>query len=140
KQILVTFTKEDTVKKIFREKEPIWSLYIQEFAARILPVDPYSNDYRKRNAFAYKLSGVPLNCNYRDLEPILKKLKAKSCVIDKPKSFGCNYAYIYVDKDDYKKDIFTSWNIFETKIYCTAADLHVKVYGACGNPTHNATQ
>src|SRR5207237_280546 len=72
KQIVVTFLDEKTAQDIFVNKN-IWSLYIQEFAAKILPIDTESKIFKNRSSFTYRLTGLPVNCRYKDLEPILSK-------------------------------------------------------------------
>src|SRR5581483_6320311 len=136
KQIIVTFKNEDITHDIFHNKN-IWSLHIQEFAARILPVDTESPEFKNRTKFTYKLSGLPINCRYRDLEPILThKLKAKTCVIDFTKNFGCTTAYVNVDEKDFDAEKYISWNIFKTKIYCTTTTKNIVTCNGCGSPTH----
>ena len=79
-----------------------------------------------------------MNCTYRDLEPILtKKLKAKSCVIDYTKKYGCTNAIVHVDEPDFDQNKYVSWNIFKTKIFCTILAHNTPTCGGCGTPTHN---
>src|SRR5207244_13497381 len=111
KQLYVTFKSENTLEKIFVTKD-IWSLHIQEYAARILPVNTKSDIYKERSDFCYKFTGVPLNCNFYDLERILKKLQARACVIEGYKQNGCTKAFVYTSPKYFDNNKFTSCNIF----------------------------
>ena len=106
RQLFVTFKSETTLEKIFI-KDNIWSLFVQEYAARILPVNAESEIFKERTETYYKLTGVPLNCNYYDLEPIIKrKLNAKACIIEGYKQNGCTIAYAYVRRKFYDENKF----------------------------------
>jgi len=135
RQLYVTFKSENTLQNIFVSKD-IWSLHIQEYAARILPVNTKSEIYKERSDYCYKFTGVPLNCNFYDLEPILKKLQARACVIEGYKQNGCTKAFIYTSPKCFDNNKFTSWNIFGAKIYCTVSSSNYSSCNACGNPTH----
>lgn len=137
KKMAITFRSLKATTKIFNDDD-IWSIQIQGYTIRILPIDRDSECFKFRTSCSYRLTGLPLNCTANDLAPILtSKLKAQTCTITPNFTHGTTRAYVYVKPEDFNEKIFTSWNIFNTKIYCVSNSKDTPKYCiACGNPTH----
>ncbi|POG60953.1 hypothetical protein GLOIN_2v1787200 [Rhizophagus irregularis DAOM 181602=DAOM 197198] len=88
--------------------EQDWCLVIKDSVARILPGNPKHPIYTQQTSAFYKITGLPLNTNAKDLSPLVTHLKGRTCTFTQTSrsSFFKN-AFIYVHSDDIKKDYTT---------------------------------
>lgn len=136
KHVIVEFTNISSVNKII--KNDIWSLELENFTARILPSDINSPEYAKRTAKCYKITGLPVNANARDLSPILHKINGKTCTIPFHNQRQITKsAFVYLHEKDFSDKISTI-SCFDKTIYISPVDIQTCT--VCGNPKHNFQQ
>ncbi|CAB4476838.1 unnamed protein product [Rhizophagus irregularis] len=119
--------------------EQDWCLAIEDSVARILPGNPKHPIYTQRTSSFYKITGLPLNTNARDLSPLVTHLKGRTCTFTQTSrsSFFKN-AFIYVHPNDIKKDYttITGTKFGEHTIFIFPHTNTKKTCNACGNHTH----
>ncbi|PKY57240.1 hypothetical protein RhiirA4_428827 [Rhizophagus irregularis] len=138
KQLLVRFEKESTVKYIYEEL--YWNLAIENFIVRIVPGNPNHEEYKKRTTNYYKITGIQLNTNARDLEPLIKLIKGRTCTFTSTtRSSICKSAYVYTDNESYTQqpDKVIQTTMYEHKLYIYA-NKHQgpQPCTRCGSPDH----
>ncbi|CAB4483191.1 unnamed protein product [Rhizophagus irregularis] len=119
--------------------EQDWCLAIEDSVARILPGNPKHPIYTQRTSSFYKITGLPLNTNARDLSPLVTHLKGRTCTFTQTSrsSFFKN-AFIYVHPNDIKKDYttITGTKFGEHTIFIFPHTNTKKTCNVCGNHTH----
>ncbi|CAB5200561.1 unnamed protein product [Rhizophagus irregularis] len=82
KQVIITFDKKSAVEYLFAQHK--WGILIENFLVRILPIDVNSQIHKQRNTPTYVVTGIPLNANILDLEPLITHVKDdQSSIIEK---------------------------------------------------------
>ncbi|PKY55689.1 hypothetical protein RhiirA4_427701 [Rhizophagus irregularis] len=137
KQLIVRFQKQSAYDYFMQEE--YWSLEIENFLVRILPGNPEDPEYKKRTSKFYKVTGLPINTNARDIKPIIKHVIGRTCTFTQTSRFSTmKNAYIYVDPKNYP-DIVT--NAVATPfngstVYIYPYSLSTKTCNICGNYNH----
>ncbi|CAB4472617.1 unnamed protein product [Rhizophagus irregularis] len=141
------FIKVRSLKKMtFEDKaaadyllEQDWCLAIEDSVARILPGNPKHPIYTQRTSAFYKITGLPLNTNAKDLSPLVEHLKGRTCTFTQTSrsSFFKN-AFIYVHPNDVKKDYttITGTKFGQHTIFIFPYTNIKKTCNVCGNHTH----
>jgi hypothetical protein len=115
KQILITFEDSNVQKYIFDSDK--WCIPIENFAVRILPAQINSAEYQKRTSYSYTITGLPLNTNYLDIQPLMKYLNGKTCTFKRTNKFSTSKsAIMYVAEKDFNKQK-TSTTMFDHEIF-----------------------
>ncbi|GES85612.1 hypothetical protein GLOIN_2v1847066 [Rhizophagus clarus] len=134
----IAFTDARSAKKFFIND--IWSIQVEKFLLRILPVDPTNEKYQRRTEFSYKITGLHMDTTFYDIEQIIKKIKGQTCYlppIEINSKRKTRTAYIYVKPEDYQHKI---WNVPVGKdriIYITPSNH--SVCSVCGDHSHNVS-
>ncbi|GET03450.1 hypothetical protein GLOIN_2v1847066 [Rhizophagus clarus] len=134
----IAFTDARSAKKFFIND--IWSIQVEKFLLRILPVDPTNEEYQRRTEFSYKITGLHMDTTFYDIEQIIKKIKGQTCYlppIEINSKRKTRTAYIYVKPEDYQHEI---WNVPVGKdrtIYITPSNH--SVCSVCGDHNHNVS-
>ncbi|GBB94627.1 hypothetical protein RclHR1_23900004 [Rhizophagus clarus] len=134
KNIKDIFTTYGKIKNIFRvdkftsnqkqnPTEAIWTVKIDRHLVKILPADPDNIEYKNCTLFKYKITGLHVDTNFYDLEPIINKIKGKTCTLPEinPKQI-IRTAYINVHSEDYEKKIRIVNINTNRQIYITPVD------------------
>ncbi|POG65314.1 hypothetical protein GLOIN_2v1483209 [Rhizophagus irregularis DAOM 181602=DAOM 197198] len=131
------FIKDKAAADYLLEQD--WCLAIEDSVARILPGNPKHPIYTQRTSSFYKITGLPLNTNARDLSPLVTHLKGHTCTFTQTSrsSFFKN-AFIYVHPNDIKKDYttITGTKFGEHTIFIFPHTNTKKTCNVCGNHTH----
>ncbi|GES97748.1 hypothetical protein GLOIN_2v1847066 [Rhizophagus clarus] len=134
----IAFTDARSAKKFFIND--IWSIQVEKFLLRILPVDSTNEEYQRRTEFSYKITGLHMDTTFYDIEQIIKKIKGQTCYlppIEINSKRKTRTAYIYVKPEDYQHKI---WNVPVGKdrtIYITPSNH--SVCSVCGDHSHNVS-
>ncbi|GES81653.1 RNA-directed DNA polymerase from mobile element jockey-like [Rhizophagus clarus] len=134
----IAFTDARSAKKFFIND--IWSIQVEKFLLRILPVDPTNEEYQRRTEFSYKITGLHMDTTFYDIEQITKKIKGQTCYlppIEINSKRKTRTAYIYVKPEDYQHKI---WNVpvgKDRSIYITPSNH--SVCSVCGDHSHNVS-
>ncbi|PKK80504.1 hypothetical protein RhiirC2_807192 [Rhizophagus irregularis] len=103
KQLIVQFMNDKAVEYLISQDQ--WGIQIEDFYVRIVPGNPKHEEYIKRTSHYYKITGLPLNTNIFDIQPLYTYLKGKTCTFTVPNKFATSKnAFIYIDKQDIKED------------------------------------
>ncbi|RIA81068.1 hypothetical protein C1645_835314 [Glomus cerebriforme] len=133
KQLKIEFENTSSIQNIVQND--IWSITIGDFSVRILPNEIKSIGYINRTSYQYKLTGLPINSTIKSIEPLLKKIKARTCTFTPTdKRRITKSAYVYVSKEDFINKNKTL-NINNHNIYIMNPKL--KHCTVCGSPTHD---
>ncbi|PKK62872.1 hypothetical protein RhiirC2_789715 [Rhizophagus irregularis] len=136
KQLIISFEDKAVADYLLKQD---WCIAIKDSVARILPGNPKHPIYTQRTSTFYKITGLPLNTNAKDLSPLVTHLKGRTCTFTQTsRSSLFKNASIYVHPDDIKKDY--------TTITGTKFGLHTififphtntkKACNVCGSHTH----
>ncbi|GET66209.1 uncharacterized protein OCT59_017884 [Rhizophagus irregularis] len=136
KQLIISFEDKAAADYLLEQD---WCLAIEDSVARILPGNPKHPIYTQRTSSFYKITGLPLNTNARDLSPLVTHLKGHTCTFTQTSrsSFFKN-AFIYVHPNDIKKDYttITGTKFGEHTIFIFPHTNTKKTCNVCGNHTH----
>ncbi|CAB5165461.1 unnamed protein product [Rhizophagus irregularis] len=140
KQVIITFDKKSAVDYLFAQHK--WGILIENFLVRILPIDVNSQIHKQRNTPTYVVTGIPLNANILDLEPLITHVKGRSLafVPTNPNSLH-KVAYIYTDCniDDQSSIIEkfdTPFNGAKLFIFPASQKKYTETCGYCGDDNH----
>ncbi|UZO03330.1 uncharacterized protein OCT59_023737 [Rhizophagus irregularis] len=140
KQVIITFDKRSAVEYLFAQHK--WGILIENFLVRTLPIDVNSQIYKQRNTPTYVVTGIPLNANILDLEPLINHVKGRSLafVPTNPNSLH-KVAYIYTDcKIDDQSSIIkkfdTPFNGAKLFIFPASQKKYTDTCGYCGDDNH----
>ncbi|RGB30315.1 hypothetical protein C1646_793907 [Rhizophagus diaphanus] len=141
KTVIITFNKKSAADYLLNQNK--WEILIETFLIRILPLDEDSNIYKQCTTPVYTVTGIPLNANILDMEPLLDHLKGKAMEFLPTKSTVLHkIAHIYADKNStniqelYEKfdTMFKSFKLFT---YPAHNFDYMKTCGFCGDDDHN---
>ncbi|PKK62866.1 hypothetical protein RhiirC2_813719 [Rhizophagus irregularis] len=136
KQLIISFEDKAAADYLLEQD---WCLAIEDSIARIVPGNPKHPIYTQRTSAFYKITGLPLNTNAKDLSPLVTHLKGRTCTFTQTSrsSFFKN-AFIYVHPDDIKKDYttITGTKFGEHTIFIFPHTNTKKTCNGCGNHTH----
>ncbi|PKC61207.1 hypothetical protein RhiirA1_394790 [Rhizophagus irregularis] len=136
KQLIISFEDKAAADYLLEQD---WCLAIEDSVARILPGNPKHPIYTQRTSAFYKITGLPLNTNAKDLSPLVEHLKGRTCTFTQTSrsSFFKN-AFIYVHPNDVKKDYttITGTKFGQHTIFIFPYTNIKKTCNACGNHTH----
>ncbi|GBC32833.1 uncharacterized protein OCT59_007153 [Rhizophagus irregularis] len=137
KQLIVRFQKESAYNYFMQEE--YWSLEIENFSVRILPGNKNTPIYKQRTSYYHKVTGLPLNTTYKDIEPIIKYLHGRTCTFTQTSKYSImKNAYIYIDEKNFpenaKSAISTTFN--GSPIYIYPSTIISKTCNVCGTCTH----
>ncbi|GES98343.1 hypothetical protein GLOIN_2v1471680 [Rhizophagus clarus] len=103
KQLLVRFEKESAIKYLYENEH--WTLVIGNSLIRILHPDIAHEISAQRTSYRYLIRGLPLNTDIRDMIPILKAIKGRTCTFNATSRNSISKtAFVYTNKDNYTKE------------------------------------
>ncbi|GBB99252.1 hypothetical protein RclHR1_03460021 [Rhizophagus clarus] len=132
----IEFQDKEPAKKFFTKA--IWTVKIDCYLVKILPADPKNIEYKNHTLFKYKITGLHIDTNFYDLEPIINKIKGKTCTLPdiNPKQIT-RTAYVNVHSEDYEKKIRIVKINNNRQIFITPVDTPTCT--VCGHFEHDYT-
>ncbi|RIA95368.1 hypothetical protein C1645_816739 [Glomus cerebriforme] len=136
KQLKIEFTSKKSIETIMNDD--IWAIPYETYYLRILSNETQADEYKRRSTFKYKITSIPTSASIQNIEPLLQKLKAKTCTFTNthPRRLT-KTAFVYVDNFNYtnqnRKMKLENSNIYvlhPESITCTV----------CGSPSHDYTK
>ncbi|GBC09837.1 hypothetical protein RclHR1_09150008 [Rhizophagus clarus] len=132
----IEFQNKETAQKFF--KEAIWMVKIDRYLVKILPANPKNIEYKNCTLFRYKITGLYKDTNFYDLEPIINKIKGKTCILPEPHPRQITRtAYVNVHSEDYEKKIRIVNINKDRQIYITP--IETPTCTICGHYEHKFT-
>jgi len=115
-----------------------WSVFIQDFALRVTPLDLSKELLEQRKNFCLKVTGLPFNTSHVDLLPIMTSLGAKSCFIPKTQEYKQHrYAFVAFENEKRQKAALASHYMLGGKKLLWMSDKQKHCY-TCGSGAHLA--
>ncbi|GBB96944.1 hypothetical protein RclHR1_02880010 [Rhizophagus clarus] len=132
----IEYQNKEPAQKFF--KEAIWTVKIDRYLVKILPSNPEDIEYKNRTLFRYKITGLYKDTNFYDLEPIINKIKGKTCTLPEPNPRQITRtAYVNVHSEDYEKKIRVVNFNKDRQIYITP--IETPTCTICGHYEHDFT-
>ncbi|GBB93902.1 hypothetical protein RclHR1_02250012 [Rhizophagus clarus] len=137
RQLLVRFEKESATKYLYENDH--WTLAIGNSLIRILHPDIAHEISAQRTSYRYLIRGLLLNTDIRDMIPILKAIKGRTCTFNATSRNSISKtAFVYTNKENYTKEPhkIQKTTLQNHNIFIVAQDYKGDSCTICGNPQH----
>ncbi|GES81580.1 hypothetical protein GLOIN_2v1471680 [Rhizophagus clarus] len=137
KQLLVRFEKESAMKYLYENEH--WTLAIRNSLIRILHPDIAHKISVQRTSYRYLVRGLPLNTDIRNMIPILKAIKGRTCTFNATSRNSISKtAFVYTNKENYTKDPnkIQKIRLQNHTIFVVSQDYKGDSCIICGDPQH----